>query len=189
MKKALSIIPKVIENKIFLIRGKKVMLDRDLAGLYGVETRILNQAVKRNSERFPEDFMFQLSNLEKNEVITNCDNLKNLKYNPINPYAFTEQGIAMLSGVLNSPLAIQVNIQIMRTFTKLREIIFTHKDLQLKIEQIIRQQEKQHGKLSEHDKQISVIFDAIKQLLTVPEKPKNKIGFVPDSERNNKRCL
>ena len=129
----MDLIPQVlIERKIFLIRGRRVMLDRDLAELYGVETRDLNKAVKRNIDRFPEDFMFQLTNEE----------FVNLKFHFGTsswggtrklPYAFTENGVAMLSSVLNSKLAIHVNIQIMRTFTRLREILLTHKDLARKL--------------------------------------------------------
>jgi len=122
----------IIENKIFVIYGLKVMLDSDIAQLYGVETKVLNQAVKRNLERFPLDFMFELTSEEKEEVVTNCDHLKALKFSPQLPYAFTEQGVAMLSSVLNSERAIYVNIQIMRTFTKLKSLLATHKDLQKK---------------------------------------------------------
>ncbi|MBU0479038.1 ORF6N domain-containing protein [bacterium] len=160
---------KTIENKIFLIRNKKVMLDRDLALLYEVPTKRLNEQVKRNTERFPEDFMFQLTKREKAEVVANCDRLKTLKFSPQLPYAFTEQGVAMLSSVLNSKRAIQVNIQIMRTFTKLREILATHKDLQRKIEDME----------SKYDKQFNIVFEAIRQLLEPPpEKSKGRIGFV-----------
>ena len=157
-----------ISQRIFIIRGKKVMLDRDLASLYGVQTRILNQAVKRNLKRFPEDFMFQLTRSETSEVITNCDNLKNLKFSPSHPYAFTEQGIAMLSSVLNSDKAIEVNIQIMRTFTKLRELMLVHKDLRIKIEALEKK----------YDSQFKIVFDALRKLIDPPQKPKTPIGFV-----------
>ena len=110
------------------------MLDSDLALLYGVRTKRLNEQVKRNKKRFPEDFIFQLTLKEKEEVVAICDHLKALKFSPQLPYAFTEQGVAMLSGALNSDRAIRVNIQIMRAFTKLREILLTHKDLAVKIE-------------------------------------------------------
>jgi hypothetical protein len=156
-----------IENKIYFIRGKKVMIDTDLAELYDVETRVLNQAVKRNKKRFPKDFMFQLTKSERDEVITICDNLKKLKFYPTLPHVFTEQGVSMLSSVLNSERAIMVNIQIMRTFTKLREMIESHKDLRKKIEEME----------SKYDKQFQVVFDAIKQLVEEPIKPKKKIGF------------
>ncbi len=165
-----SLIPQeTIEGKILLIRGKKVILDRDLAALYGVETSYLKRQVKRNIERFPEDFMFQLSKEELGNwrcqfVTSNSTDKMGLRYPP---YAFTEQGVAMLSGVLNSPRAVHANIQIMRTFTKLREMILTHKDLQRKIESM-------EGK---YDKQFKVVFDALRGLIEPPEKPKNRIGF------------
>lgn len=158
---------KIIERGIFIIRGKKIMLGHDLAELYGVETRALNQAVKRNSERFPEDFMFQLTREERSKVITICDNPPKVKFAPVNPYVFTEHGILMLSSVLNSRRAILVNIQIMRTFTKLREMLASHVELRRKIEEMERK----------YDYQFKVVFDAIKKLLEPPEKPKNPIGF------------
>ena len=167
--KALVMPQEVIENKIFLIRGKKVMFDRDLAVLYGVETKFLNRAVKRNIERFPEDFMFQLSKEE----------LASLRFHfgtstrggrRYLPYAFTENGVAMLSSVLNSERAIHVNIQIMRTFTKLREMLATHKELAHKLAELER-------KIERHDDEIKAVFDAIRGLMTPPEPKKKKIGF------------
>ncbi len=151
-----------IEGKILLIRSQKVMLDRDLAELYGVETRVLNQAVRRNIRRFPEDFMFQLSkeefeNWKSQIVISNSEKMGLRKLS----YAFTEQGVAMLSSVLNSERAILVNIQIMRAFTKLRKILASHEDLRSKIE--------------EHDVQIQAIFEAIRQLMTPPTKEMKEI--------------
>lgn len=151
-----------IESKIFLIRELKVMLDKDLAELYGVETRILNQAVRRNIDRFPEDFMFSLT---RGEIIRISQIVISLKFSK-SVYAFTEQDVAMLSSVLNSKKAIQVNIQIMRTFTKLRQILATHKDIKKKLE--------------EHGKQFKVVFieiNRINRLLEPSEKPKRKIGF------------
>lgn len=173
---ALQVVPQdVIENKIFLIRGKKVMLDTDLARLYEVPTKRLNEQVKRNRRRFPEDFMFQLAMSERDELVANCDRLVKLKHSTSMPYAFTEQGVAMLSSVLNSERAINVNIQIMRTFTRLRELIFTHKDIQRKIEEMEKK----------YDQQFQVVFAAIKKLLEPPPKPppepppkaKGPIGF------------
>ena len=117
-----SIVPmESIERSIFFIRGQKVMLDADLAKLYGVPTKVLNQAVKRNIERFPLDFMFQLTKDEKDEVVTNCDHLKKLKFSPNLPYAFTEHGAIMLATILNSPVAVQASIQIVRAFIRLRQ--------------------------------------------------------------------
>lgn len=158
-----------IEQTIFLIRGKKVMIDHDLAALYGVKTFRLNEQVKRNLKRFPEDFMFQLTNIEKNELIANCDRFKTLKHSTSNPHVFTEQGIAMLSSILNSDRAIEVNIQIMRTFVKLRELMLVHKDLRQKIEQL------EH----KYDAQFKIVFEAIRKIIAPPLQPKNPIGFHP----------
>ena len=157
-----------IENKIFQIRGKKVMLDRDLAMLYGVPTKVLNQAVKRNIRRFPEDFMLQLTEIEKKEVVTNCDHLASLKFSPQLPYAFTEQGVAMLSSVLNSERAIMVNIQIMRAFVNLRKAAIHYTVLRRKIDDMEKK----------YDAQFNIVFVAIKKMLEPPqEQPKRKIGF------------
>lgn len=156
MQKQKSLISQeIVENKILFIRGKKVMIDNDLAAIYGVETKVFNQAVKRNIKRFPEDFMFRLTLIEKNYVVTNCDHLRQLKYSPYMPYAFTEQGVAMLASVLNSPRAIAVNVQIIRTFVKLREMIISNKELRLKIEAMERK----------YDKRFRVIFDTLRSLL------------------------
>lgn len=166
---AKSTVPvEIIENRILLIRNKKVMLDYDLASLYQVKTMVLNQAVKRNRKRFPDDFMFQLTKQEKDELITNCDRLKSLKHSPYNPYVFTEQGVAMLSSVLNSEKAIQVNIQIMRTFTKIKEMVVSNKELRRKIEEMERK----------YDGKFMVVFKAITKLIGEPEREnKRKIGF------------
>lgn len=156
----------IIEHKIFLIRGQKVMLDKDLAKLYGIETKVLNQAVKRNIERFPGDFMFSLTREEikrMSQIVTSLKFYKNVN-------VFTEQGVAMLSSVLRSKRAIQVNIAIMRTFMKLKKIISSHKELAHKLEELERRIEK-------HDSQIKQIFEAIRQLMLPPEKPNRKIGF------------
>jgi len=160
-----------IESKIFLIRGKKVMLDKDLAMLYGVETRALNQAVRRNIDRFPEDFMFQLAkeemrNWKSQIVITNKEKMGLRR----RPYAFTEPGVAMLSSVLNSRRAIQVNIQIIRTFIKLRDIALTHVVLKRKIEDMEKK----------YDKQFRIVFEVIRKLLRPPERSKKRIGFHTD---------
>jgi phage regulator Rha-like protein len=180
-----------IENKIYLIRGKKVMFDRDLAELYGVETKNLNKAVRRNKDRFPADFMFQLNNQEvkawssrfqfgtlngnlrfqfgtsssRSQIVT-LKRGQNVKYQPI---VFTEQGVAMLSSVLNSKRSIQVNIQIMRTFTQLREMLASNKELREKVERLERK----------YNQQFRVVFDAIKNLLSPlsDEKPRTEIGF------------
>lgn len=160
----------IIEGKILMIRGHRVMLDRDLAGLYEVSTKALNQAVKRNLDSFPEDFMFSLNKVEKNEVVTICDHLKVLKYSPQLPYAFTEQGVAMLSSVLKSKRARLVNIQIMRTFVKLRELLNTHKELARKLEELERK----------YDAQFKSVFEAIRALMEPSgAEPKRIEGFKP----------
>lgn len=166
----------VVEGKIFLIRSHRVMLDRDLAGLYGVETKVLNQAVKRNMKRFPKDFMFQVTPSEKSELVTNCDRFKTLKHSTSTPFAFTEQGVAMLSSILNSERAIEVNIAIMRVFVKLRAMVATNKDLAHKLDQLER-------KIEKHDEEIRLIFDAIRQLMTPPEPKCKRIGFLQEKEK------
>jgi phage regulator Rha-like protein len=161
-----------IEKKIYLIRNQKVMIDQDLAELYNVSTGRLNEQVKRNLDRFPKDFMFQLSKTEYNTIRSQIAILKTGRgrHRKYLPYAFTEQGVAMLSSVLKSKRAVQVNIQIMRAFVKLREILSTHKELAQKLKEL-------ELKMDSHDQQIQAIFEAINQLLTPPEKPKRKIGF------------
>jgi phage regulator Rha-like protein len=160
-----------IEQRIFVIRRQKVMLDSHLALLYGVPTKRLNEQVRRNISRFPDDFMFQLTEDEyellRSQNATSKSGSGGRRYLP---FAFTEQGVAMLSTVLNSERAIQVNIVIMRAFVKLREILSTHRDLAQKLEELER-------KYETHDKQIKSIFEAIRQLMLPPEKPKRQIGF------------
>ncbi len=158
-----------IERRIYLIRKQKVMLDTDLAELYGVETRVLVQAVKRNIERFPSDFMFQLTK-EEDELLRSHSVISKTGRGGRRylPYAFTEQGVAMLSGVLHSPRAVQVNVAIMRTFVKLREMLTTHKGLAQKLEALEKK----------YDRQFKVVFDAIRQLMGPEEPPKQqRIGF------------
>ena len=177
-----DLIPReVIERKIYLIRGRKVMLSPHLAMLYGIEVRALVQAVKRNIERFPEDFMFQFTDeeyeiLKSQFVISRWGGSRRA-----NPYAFTEQGVAMLSSVLNSERAIEVNIAIMRAFVRLRDILLTHKDLAAKIAALELKYKNYDMRLSEYDKHITAIFEAIRQLMAPPpEKPKRRIGFHAD---------
>ena len=163
-----SLVPiEAIERKILLIRGQKVMLSPHLAELYGVETRALNQAVKRNLNRFPEDFMFQLTHLEAEQLVSQNVIPHKKYFGGSLPYALTEQGVAMLSSVLNSERAVQVNIAIMRTFVKLREMIASHKDLARKLEELEKK----------YDTQFKVVFDAIRQLMAQPEPKDKKIGF------------
>ena len=160
-----------IAEKIFLVRGHKVMLDRDLAKLYRVRTKVLNQAIKRNSDRFPHDFMFQLNKEEfenwRSQFVTSKSDRMGLRRAP---FAFTEHGILMLSSVLNSKRAIQVNIAIMRVFVRLREIMLANKDLALRLEKLERTVEKQ-------GEQTHAIFEIVKDFMTVEEKPKRRIGF------------
>jgi len=154
------------------------MLDCDLAKMYGVTTKRLNEQVKRNLKRFPADFMFQITEKKKKDVVAKCDHLSLLKFSHQLPHAFTEQGVAMLSSVLNSERAIEVNIAIMRAFVRMREILLTNKDLAVEIETLELKYKNHDMKLVEYDKHISAIFEAIKQLMApapVPEKP--KIGF------------
>ena len=163
-----------IEKKIFLIRSQKVMLDTHLAELYGVETKILNKAVSRNLERFPDDFMFQISKEEWNSLRFQFGTSKKGRGGRrYLPYAFTEQGVAMLSSVLKSKRAVQVNVQIMRAFVKLREILSTHKELAQKLKEL-------ELKIDSHDQQIQAIFDVINQLITPSDPPKRKMGFTID---------
>jgi hypothetical protein len=167
-----------IVEKIYLIRGQKVMLDRDLAEMYGVPTFRLNEAVKRNITRFPEDFMFQLTEIEFKSLISQIAISKNKGRGGTRklPYVFTEQGVAMLSSVLNSETAIQVNIQIIRLFTKMKQLILDNKDLWMKIEKI-----EQH--LVKNDEELKTVFAYLKKLLVQENKPRNPIGFrVPDKK-------
>jgi len=167
----------IIENKIYLIRGHKVMLDKELADLYDVETRDLNKAVVRNIDRFPPDFMFQLTKGEAQNLMfqfgtSSWGGTRKL------PRAFTEQGVAMLSTVLRSKRAIRVNIAIMRAFVRMRDILLTHKDLAAKITALELKYKNHDMRLSEYDKHIAVIFEAIRQLMAPPpEKPRRMIGF------------
>jgi len=156
-------------NKIYLIRGQKVMLDMDLAELYSIETKQLKRQVKRNLFRFPDDFMFELSQEELTNLRSQIgtSNRGGIRYAP---YAFTEQGVAMLSSVLNSETAIRVNIQIIRVFTRMRELLLTHKDILIKLEKLEK-------KMTGYDGDIALIFQYLKQLLNPPQPPRRKIGF------------
>ena len=170
MKSKSEIIPHgLIENRIFLIRGHKVMLDFHLAELYGVEAKLLKRAVRRNINRFPHDFMFELTN-EEYDILRSQFGTSSWGGRRYPPYAFTEQGVAMLSSVLHSQSAIHVNIQIIRAFVKLRKILSTHKELAFKLKQL-------EAKVEKHDGEIQAIFEAIRQLMVLPEKPKRPIGF------------
>jgi hypothetical protein len=163
-----SLIPSErIQRSILAIRGQRVVIDADLARLYGVPTRTLNQAVKRNRDRFPADFMFRLTPREKREVITNCDHLVQLKFAKALPLAFTEHGALMAASVLNSPVAVIVSVEIVRTFVRLREALATHRDLARKLEALEKK----------YDSQFRIVFEAIRQLMAEGAKPKRRIGF------------
>ena len=173
--KAMIIPDELVINKVYLIRGQKVMLDEDLAELYQVETKRLNEQVRRNIERFPDDFMFKLThnefeNLKSQFATSSWGGRRKL------PLAFTEQGVSMLSGVLNSEIAIRVHIQIIRVFAKMKELLLTHKDILLQLEKIEK-------KLTGHDEDIQLIFKYLKQLLNPPQPPRNKIGFRTKNEQ------
>ena len=162
-----------IERKIYLMRGQRVMLDKALAILYGVKPIRLREQVRRNIRRFPEDFMFQLSEEEVNIMVSQNAIPSRQYLGGYLPYVFTEQGVAMLSSVLNSERAVQVNIAIMRVFVKIRQLISTHKELAYKLAELER-------KIEKHDEEIKGIFEAIRQLMKPPEKPRRMIGFRAD---------
>lgn len=169
-----------VQSKILYIRGEKVILDSDLAALYGVPTKRLNEQVKRNHERFPSDFMFQLTKAEKDEVVANCDHLKKLKFSPVLPYAFTEHGAIMAASVLNSERAVQASIYVVRAFVKLRQMLAPYKELTGKLDQL-------ENKLHKHDKQIIAIVQAIKLLMpSTEDKPKEPFGFHKKKTRSSK---
>lgn len=174
MSKAVSITETLIENKIYLIRGQKIMLDLDLAEMYDVATKVLKQAVRRNIDRFPEDFMFELStdeveSLSRSQFVT-LKRGQNIKYRP---FAFTEHGVLMLSSVLRSDRAVQVNIQIMRVYSKMKELLLMNKDILMKLEKLEKNSDK-------HDKEIKLIFDSIKRLIAQPMERTKRIGFKKD---------
>ncbi len=169
MAKSMKLSDDVVINKIHLVRKQKVMLDVDLAELYGVETKQLKRAVKRNTDRFPKDFMFELNDQEFENLRSQFGTSRwgGTRYAPM---AFTEQGVAMLSSVLNSERAVLVNIHIIRVFTRMRELLSTHKDVLLKLEQLERV-------VVQHDGEIKVIFDRLRELLHPPSEPRRRIGF------------
>ena len=167
---------KRIEQSILLIRDVKVILDADLAQLYGVSTKAFNQAVKRNRDRFPDDFTFRLTKEEKGEVVTNCDHLQRLRFSPVLPVAFTEHGAIMAATVLNSDRAIKLSVFVVRAFLKLREMLGTQKEFAHKLGEL-------ETKFAEHDKKFTVVFQAIRELMqptAVP--PKRRIGFAAPKE-------
>ncbi len=165
-----------IESRILVLRNEKVILDADLAALYGVPTKALNQAVKRNQDRFPDDFLFQLTAREKEEVVTNCDHLERLKYSPTLPYAFTEHGAIMAASVLNSPRAVEVSVYVVRAFVRLRKWLDSQGELAAKLQELDR-------KVARHDDSIRVLVAAIRKLMAPPPSKSSKrrpIGFQPE---------
>jgi hypothetical protein len=180
-----------IEGRILVIRGQKVIIDADLAALYGVPTKALNQAVKRNLERFPADFMFNLTPGEKAEVVTNCDHLRNLRFSRTLPFAFTEHGAIQAANVLGSAQAVEMGVYVVRTFIRLRELAVTHQDL---AKRLVELEEKTESLAMQHDtfsrntrNQLRQVFDALRALMAPPDPPKRPIGFVtPDNDSKNK---
>lgn len=166
-----SVSDSAIESMILLIRGERVILDSDLAQLYGVATKGLNQAVKRNVDRFPGDFVLRLTKVEKEEVVTNCDRLERLKFSSVLPWAFTEHGAIMAANVLNSPRAVQASVFVVRAFVRLRRMLAQHKELAAKFAELER-------KLEKHDEQIIALVEAIRRLMAPPPAlPRKPIGF------------
>jgi hypothetical protein len=165
-----------IATRIAFIRGHKVMIDADLAALYGVETKRLNQQVNRNTERFPADFVFRLTRRERDEVVANCDHLSNLKFSSTMPIAFTEHGALMAASVLNTPHAVEVSLFVVRAFVQLRETLGAHKELAKRLDELESRIER---KFSSHDQALAGILEAIRKLMMPPEPArKRRIGFV-----------
>lgn len=158
------------EDRILTIRGHRVMVDTDLAEVYGVPTRALNQAIKRNAERFPEDFAFRLTAEEKTELVTSCDRFARLKHSAVFPLVFTEHGAIMAASVLNSPRAIEASVYVVRAFVKMREATSSDRELARRLDSLER-------KYAVHDVQIKGIFDAIRALMEPPAKPRRRIGY------------
>ena len=159
-----------IEEKILTIRGKKVLIDRDLAQLYGVPTKQLNRQVLRNLKRFPDEFMFRLNKNEMAELVPNWHRFKSLKHSSSLPYAFTEHGIAMLASVLNSETAIRISIHIIKTFIRLRQLVAQQPEFAKKLDRL-------ESKIDKHDNELQIILRTLKDMITIPEKPKRQIGF------------
>lgn len=163
----------IVADRILFVRGNRVILDRDLAELYDVPTKRLNEQVKRNRKRFPPDFGFRLTTAEKAEVVANCDHLSSLRFSPQLPMAFTEHGAIMLASVLNSPRAIDVSVLVVRAFVQLRELLAPHKALAIKLAELER-------RLASHDQAIVRLFASIRELMATPDRPTRPIGFTAD---------
>lgn len=162
-----------IEEMIFVFRGHRVMVDRDLARLYGVETKYLNRQVRRNYKRFPEEFVFQLSKKETDELVTNWHRFGSLKHSSVLPMAFTEHGVGMLAGVLNSERAIQLSVKIIKEFVRLRRLVHAHKELARRLGQL-------EEKITSHDESIAELLEAMHLIIDEPFGAKRRIGFTPD---------
>ncbi|MET3105961.1 hypothetical protein AAKU58_000776 [Oxalobacteraceae bacterium GrIS 1.18] len=180
-----------IEGRILDIRGQRVILDADLAKLYGVPTKRLNEQVKRNSERFPADFMFLLTEVEKAEVVANCDHLKTLKFSSALPFAFTEHGAIQAANVLSSPQAIEVGVYVVRAFVRLRELVVSNKNLALRLDEMetkIELMALKHDTFEHNTRvQLKQVIDAVRQLMTPPEVPKKRpIGFITPADNPTK---
>ncbi len=178
-----------IESRILLVRGQKVMVDADLAALYGVPTKRLNEQVKRNAERFPADFMFQLTAEEKAEVVANCDHLARLKFSRSLPFAFTEHGAIQAANILASPLAVEMGVYVVRAFVRLREVLASSRELAAKLDALEQKTELlslQHATLASNTRaQFKQVFEALRQLMAQPaEPPKRPIGFVKPESRD-----
>jgi len=180
-----------IESRIVVLRGLRLMIDADLAALYGVPTRRLNEQVKRNRERFPDDFMFQLDAAEKAEVVANCDHLAKLKFSKVLPYAFTEHGAIQAANVLASPQAAEMGIYVVRAFVRMRELAAVHADLAKRLDEL---EQKTEGLALTHDtfsrntrNQLKQLIEAVNQLMVPPDPPKRPIGFVTPEDKPAKR--
>lgn len=165
----------MVDPRILRVRGIQVLVDADLAEIYGVSTKALNQAVKRNAERFPEDFRFQLTAAEREEVVTNCDHLTRLKFSPVLPWAFTEHGSIMAASVLNSQRAVEMSVFVVRAFVRLRDLARTHAELARHLVALER-------RVTAHDADLKAVFTALRQLIEPPSKPRRQIGFGRKSE-------
>jgi hypothetical protein len=176
-----------IARQILVIRGQKVMIDADLAALYDVPTKRLNEQVKRNPGRFPGDFVFALTRAERDEVVANCDHLQRLKFSPTMPFAFTEHGALMAASVLNTPRAVEVSLYVVRAFVRLRETLAAHKGLAAKLEELEQKAEAlalRHDTLAANTRaQLRQVFEAIRELMSPPEPKRRPIGFITREEK------
>ncbi|MEB0031357.1 ORF6N domain-containing protein [Undibacterium sp. RTI2.1] len=182
-----------IETRILLVRGQKVIIDADLAELYGVPTKALNQAVKRNAQRFPQDFMFQLTSVEKQEVVTNCDHLSKLKFSKTLPFAFTEHGAIQAANIINSDQAVEIGVYVVRAFVRLRELVLSNKDLAQRFDELENKtdlMELKHDTFEHNTRlQLKQVLEAIRELMTQPELEsvkKRSIGFIEQDEKPSK---